>query len=131
MGSGNLIRISGLWQKDTRSGPVLSAQLKPDARKALLEALAGDDDAEIVVFVNGKRDRDSSPTHNLCLSIGNGRREAPASPQGQRERPEAADADPWAEHRATRQPASGGGIMEPTWPERKPVAPEPDEDLPF
>ena len=71
--AGQTTRITGLWSKDTSRGVVLSAALKPEAKAALLKALDTDDLLEVVVFVNDRRDKDSSPTHNLCIGAGRAR----------------------------------------------------------
>jgi hypothetical protein len=72
--AGQLTRISGLWLKDTNRGPVISGGLKPDARAAILKALENPDDLfEIVIFQNDRRDKDTSPTHNLCIGAGRAR----------------------------------------------------------
>jgi hypothetical protein len=93
MAQNTYTNITGLWEKDTKRGKVLSAKLSPASRQKLLDALADPDKLlEAVVFVNDRRDKDSSPSHNLVLveqgapRTAQEPREAPASPQGRQER---------------------------------------------
>jgi len=63
------IAIGGLWQRDTKRGPVLSCQVNPAIRAKLLDALNGPELLEVTIFVNDRRDKPNSPTHNLVLAV--------------------------------------------------------------
>ena len=72
------IPIGGLWERKTSRGPVLSCQVNPAIRQKLLAALAVDEMYELTIFVNDRRDKPNSPTHNLVLSVSGARPAAPA-----------------------------------------------------
>jgi len=66
------VNITGLWQRDSQRGTILSGGLTPDTLDKLRSVLADPDinvNSQLVVFVNDKKKHDRSPTHNLVVSI--------------------------------------------------------------
>ncbi len=61
------ISITGLWEKDTRAGKLLSAKLNEATRLKLTQEL-DKGDCEMVIWTNTKRESEKSPTHRLVIS---------------------------------------------------------------
>ena len=98
------IAIGGLWQRDTKRGPVLSCQVNPAIRAKLLDALNGPELLEVTIFVNDRRDKPNSPTHNLVLAVQEAR--TAQEPRAATGMPEQAET---GERRAPAQRQAGTG----------------------
>lgn len=61
------IKITGLWTRDTKIGPVMSAKLKKTEILDALGRVVGDD-VEISVLTAKAGDNPRSPSHNLFVA---------------------------------------------------------------
>lgn len=114
---GKYTTLTGLWSKDTQRGQVLSCKLTPATRDKIRAALDGvPDPAELVVFVNDRRDKDTSPTHTLVVAVSEPR---PGGGTG---------AAPQAARESKPVPAAAQRVLE-AFPEAS--LPEDEDPIPF
>jgi len=101
----DLKRICGMWARDTKRGKVISVALTQAIADQLVAVIQGSPNGELVLFENDRRDKDSSPTHNLCVGVGKGAR-TPQEPRAATGMPEQAET---GERRAPAQRQAGTG----------------------